>query len=115
VVYFDANDADEHTVHPAHPPRHLHHTSGSASGTHEHGEASYYRSVADALGEAHAFLVTGPSTAKTEFVTWLRNQAPLMVGRLSGVETLQQVTDKQLVAEARRFFKSADRMTPRIS
>jgi hypothetical protein len=37
-----------------------------------------------------------------------------MIARMSGVETLQQVTDGQLVAEARRFFKGADRMKPQI-
>jgi hypothetical protein len=112
VIFFNADDADEKIVHPAHPPRHLHHTSGSPAGTHERGEATYYRGVADALGEAKAFLVTGPSTAKTEFVTWLRNHAPQMNERLCGIETLPQMTDGQLVAEARRFFKGADRMSP---
>ena len=113
VIAFNADDADEKTIHPEHPPRHLHHTVGSASGTHERGEASYYRSVLDALGEAKEFLVVGPSTAKTEFATWLREHAAQMVERLCSVETLQQMTDKQLVAEARRFFKGADRMRPR--
>jgi hypothetical protein len=112
VVAFNADDADETTIHPAHPPRHLHHTAGSAAGTHERGEASYYRSVVEALGDAKEFLVTGPSTAKTEFVSWLRDHAPKLVDRLCGVETLQSMSEKQLVAEARRFFKRADRMRP---
>jgi stalled ribosome rescue protein Dom34 len=114
VIYFNADDTDETLVHPGHRPRQLHHHSGSPSGTHERGEPAYYRGVADALHEAQAFLVTGPSTAKTEFVTWLRSQAPQKIARMSGVETLQQVTDGQLVAEARRFFKGADRMKPQI-
>lgn len=68
--------------------------------------------MADALGAAKAFLVTGPSTARTEFVTWPRSQVPQMIERLCGIETLPQMTDRQLVAEARRFLKGADRMRP---
>jgi len=113
VVYFNSDDADGQTVRPAHPPRHLHHKSGSPAGTHERGDASYYLGVAAALAEAGEFLVTGPSSAKTEFVTWLRGQAPLMIERLCGVETLPKVTDGELIAEARRFCRSADRMRPR--
>jgi hypothetical protein len=112
VISFNADEADERTVHPAHPIRHLHHKSGSAAGTHERGDADYFRAVAEAVVAATEFLVTGPSTAKTEFVTWLRKQAPLTSERLAGVETLAPMSDKQLVAEARRFFKGADRMRP---
>jgi len=115
VVHFNADEADGKIVHPLHPPRHLYHTAGSPAGTHDRGDSAYYRSVAHALGEAKEFLVVGPSTAKTEFVTWLRSEAPLMVERLCGIETLPQMTDKQLLAEARRFFKSEDRMKPRMS
>ncbi len=115
VVYFNVDDADEKTVHPAHSLRHLHHKAGSAAGTHEQGEATYYRAVADALGEAKEFLLVGPSTAKVEFETWLRNHAPLVAERMSDIETLAQMTDRQLAAEARRFFRGADRMRPQIA
>lgn len=112
VIYFNADDAAEETIHPAHPPRQLHHHSGTPSGTHERGGADYYRDVADAIGEAKAVLVAGPSTAKTEFVTWLRAHLPQMADRMVGPETMPAMTDGQLVAEARRYFKHADRMRP---
>jgi stalled ribosome rescue protein Dom34 len=115
IVHFNADDADEEVIRPTHMPRHLHHTSGSPAGTHERGAPEYYRAVAAALGGAKAVLVAGPSTAKTEFVAWLRDHAPAMIERLSGVETLPPMTDRQLVAEARRFFKGADRMKPQIA
>lgn len=114
VIYFNADDADEKTVHPAHPSHHLHHKSGSPAGTHDKGEPSFYHAVADALGEAKEFLVVGPSTAKTEFVTWLRGHSPATIERLFGVEPLQQMSDGQVVAEARRFFKKADRIRPPV-
>lgn len=115
IIYFNADDADEKIIHPAHAPRHLHSTSGSAAGTHEKGSSIYFRDVADALAEAKAFLVTGPSSAKNEFVTWLRKQAPSLAKQLCGIETLSHQTDGQLVAEARRFFKGEDRMRPQTT
>ena len=110
VIYFNADDAEEKTVHPEHAPYHMRHKSGSPSGTHEKGAPSYFLGVAEALSDAKEFLVVGPSTAKTEFVSWLRSHSPLTVERLYGVEPMQQMSDGQVVAEARHFFKSADRM-----
>jgi len=101
-------------VHPAHPSHHLHHKAGSASGTHDKGDPSFFHDVAAALGEAKEFLVVGPSTAKTEFVTWLHGHSPALAGRLFGVEPLQHMSDGQIIAEARRFFKKADRIRPPV-
>ena len=113
VIHFNADEAEEQTVPAKHTSRHLHSSSGSPAGTHDRGDSDYFRSVADAVSDAGAFLVTGPAGAKTEFVTWIGAHVPQAAKRLAGVETLAQVSDKQLVAEARRFFKGADRMKPR--
>lgn len=110
VLSFNADDVQEKTVHPDHAPYHLHHKSGSPSGTHDKGEPSYFRGVVEALGDVKEFLVVGPSTAKTEFVTWLREHSPLTAERLCGVETMAQASDGQVVADARAFFKRTDRM-----
>jgi stalled ribosome rescue protein Dom34 len=112
VIYFNEDDADEKIVHPVHAPHHLHSTAGSAGGMHEKSSSAYFRDIADTLREAKAFLVTGPSSAKNEFVTWLRKQAPSLAKQLCGIETSSHQTKGQLVAEARRFFKGEDRMRP---
>lgn len=112
ILDFNADTADEQVVHPAHPPRHLHHTVGSASGTHLTGEPEFYRSVAAALADANEILVAGPSSAKTEFVKYLAKHVPALLERVRRIETLDNVTDGQLLAEARRFFGKEDRMLP---
>ncbi|MGO8918503.1 MAG: hypothetical protein ACLQJR_21595 [Stellaceae bacterium] len=114
IIYFNLDAAEEHTLHPPHPPRHLHSKAGSASGTHIAGEPAFYREVAEALAPAHAVLIAGPAGAKLELVDHLRQHAPQMIARISGVETMGEVTDAQLVAAARRHFKAADRMTPQV-
>lgn len=114
IIYFNADDADEHTVRPAHPPRHLHSKAGSASGTHLRGEDSYYREIAEALAEVPAFLIGGPSSAKLELVKYLHRHAPTTFEHLAGIEAMDKLTDKELVAASRHYFKAADRMTPQL-
>jgi hypothetical protein len=110
TIHFNPNMADEEVIHPDHPPRHLHSRVGSASGTHVNDEPAFYADIAKALANAKAILVTGPSTAKTEFVKYLHRHSPQTLDRIWGIETLARVTDHQLVAEGRRYFAKADRV-----
>lgn len=114
VIHFNADESDSERVRPADPPRHLHVKAGSASGTHITDEPEFYRDVAEALGDAHEILVTGPSTAKTEFVKYLDKHS-LPTGRcIVSVETMDHLSDNQLLVEARKFFARADRLRPQI-
>lgn len=112
IVHFNADTAETQHLHPADPPRHLHVKAGSAAGTHITDEPSFYSDVAQALADAKEILLTGPSTAKVEFLKHLHRKAPAMMERIVGVETLARVTDNQLLAEARDFFANVDRLRP---
>jgi stalled ribosome rescue protein Dom34 len=112
VIHFNADQSDEKTVHPADPPRHLHVKAGSASGTHITAAPEFYREVAAAVAEAQEYLIAGPSSAKTEFIKYLHKHAPLIFDHVSGIETMDRMTDNQLLAEGRRYFAQADRMKP---
>jgi len=112
VIHFDAETSNKETVHPADPPKHLHIKSGSASGTHLHGDPVFYRDVAAACDESTEVLLMGPSSAKTEFVHYLRQHWPTTFERISGVETSARLTDPQLLAEGRRFFATENRTVP---
>lgn len=112
IIHFNAEAADEERIRPADPPRHLHVKAGSPSGMHITDEPQYYRDVANAFGDAQEVLIGGPSTAKAEFVKYLHRHAPALMTRVAGIETLERITDNELLAEARRFFRNADRMRP---
>ena len=114
TVHFNPEVAEEIVVRPEHAPRHLHSKAGSASGTHVTDEPEFYADIVKSLGHAKAILVTGPSTAKTEFVKYLHLHAPETLDRIWGIETLARVTDHQLLAEGRRYFAKADRMHPQL-
>ncbi len=112
VIHFNADESDADIIHSTHSPGHLHSKVGSPSGTHVRDEPDFYRELAGAIETAQAILIVGPSSAKTEFVKYLHKHAPVTFERISGIETMDRVSDKQLVAEARRYFASADRMHP---
>ena len=114
IIYFNVDSHEETVIHPAHDPRHLHEKAGSAGGQHLHGEPEYFDRIIAALTPAGAFMITGPSTAKTELVAYMQKHAPQVCKRLDEVETLAKVTDKQLLAEARRHFKVSDHMTAQV-
>lgn len=114
VVYFSADEADETIVHAPHQNHHIHSKAGSPSGTHLVGDPFFFRKVADALAAAKEIYIVGPAAAKAEFMAFLRCHAAAALPAVIGVETMDKVTDNELVALARRYFKAADRMRAQI-
>jgi len=112
VVHFNADTADQKVIHPHHTTHHYHSRAGSPEGVRHVADKAYFHEIAQALTDAHRFLVAGPSSAKTEFVAYLRLHAPQLLPRLAAVEPMDKLTDSELVAQARKFFKADDRMQP---
>jgi hypothetical protein len=75
----------------------------------------FYRDVAASLADAGTVLVLGPFTAKIEFIAHLARHAPQMIERLSGVETMDRATDREILDRARRHFAHVDRVRPQIA
>lgn len=104
IIYFAADTASAGVAHPT--PRRLYaRSTGSISSGAD--KPVFYDEIVDALGEAGAILVAGPSTAKTKFVKYLHQHSPEILDRVGGIETLARVTDYQLLAEGRRYFANA--------
>lgn len=68
------------------------------------GSADYFQLVADALKDASAILVVGPSSAKLDFIRHVHKHDHLLEAKIEGVETLDHPTDKQLAAYVRHYF-----------
>jgi hypothetical protein len=114
IVTFNRDAADHKTVQAKSRKEHLHHTAGSPAGGHLHGDPDYFGEVAAALDGAGELLVTGPSSAKAEFMTWLRQHHVALAGKVCAVETLDAVSEAELLAHARRYFEREDRMRPQL-
>lgn len=103
-----ATDAPNHLVHNQHHS----HQAGLRDGRRTPEDRHYYEAVVTALGDAKEWLVMGPGAAKQEFSKYVAEHAPQLKERLVHVEPADHPSDAQIVDHARRYFRSADRMTP---
>jgi stalled ribosome rescue protein Dom34 len=97
--------SDEATLHAQ--THHIHRHPMGATDKHNHPDDMhhFFRDVAKALDGAHEILIGGPSSAKTELVSYVHQHDPALEKKIVRVETIDHPTDAQLVAHARQFFK----------
>ena len=112
MFHFTADAADRIVVHPVHPTRHIHHKANSIDSGHTPEDQHFFHDVISAIGTAHAILITGPANAKLELVKHIKRHDPQLAKLVAGVETLDHPSDAALIAHARKYFVSADRMSP---
>jgi len=111
IFHFDASGPDREVVRSTHPHQHLHHKANSGDSGHALPDQHFLKEVADALAPAGAILITGPGSAKTELMSYIQRTHPDLARRVSGVDTLDHPTDRQLAALARSFFEKDARMS----
>jgi len=112
VFHFNADDAERAVVHPHEPTRHIHHKAHSIGSGHSPEDQHFFHAVVEAIGTAGAVLIGGPANAKHELFKHIQRHEPQLMARISGVETLDHPTDRELLAHARQYFRAADRMAP---
>jgi hypothetical protein len=98
MVAAEGAEENEEVVRSLEAPHHLHIKAGSASGTHITEQPAFYREVARACEGAHAVLLDGPSTARTEFLTYIKKHSPQTAACIAGVEASSKMTEHQLLA-----------------
>ncbi len=64
----------------------------------------YYDAVIASIREAESILIFGPGEAKGELKKRLKRDN--LGGRIVGVETVDQMTDRQIVAKVRKHFST---------
>jgi len=110
VFRFNAEDVDSHVIHRHHSDKE--HRREKQSGHANPDDAQFLDSVAAALGDAGAILVTGPGVEKTAFLKHLELKHPKQRKAVEAIETSDHPTDNELVAHARKTLHAADRMRP---
>jgi hypothetical protein len=111
IFHFNAEDADKIVIHPDRPVRDYHRKQ-KGSGHHDLEDQAYLEEVTKAIEDAGAVLIVGPANEKHELVKHIERVHPGMKVKVEGVESADHPTDGELVAHAKRFLKSADRMRP---
>lgn len=114
VFHFNPEEVDRLVLHPHEPTPHIHHKAGSIGSGHEAEDQDFFHQVAGAIKGAGAVLVAGPANAKTELIKHISHHDPDLATIIVGVETVDHPSDAALVAHARAYFKTEDRMRPQI-
>jgi stalled ribosome rescue protein Dom34 len=98
---------DELTLHPHLPTRHLHHKANEVGSGHTAPDKEFMAEVANALSDTGEILIMGPASAKTELAKYIREEQPAIGQRIVAVEAADHLTDREIVAYAKRHFKMA--------
>ncbi|MGE0724174.1 MAG: translational machinery protein [Alphaproteobacteria bacterium] len=112
VFHFNADAAEKETLRPHDRHPHLHHRAGTLGAGKQAADRDYLQSIVDAVSEAGEIAVFGPGSAKSELMAHMRARVPTVAEKVVHVETVDHPTDRQIVAQARRYFRHADRLTP---
>jgi hypothetical protein len=111
VFHFNADEADKIVIHPDRPVRDYHRKQ-KGTGRHDKEDQEFLEEVTKAVADAGAILIVGPANEKHELLKHIERVHPALKPHVEGVESLDHPTDGELVAHARRFLKSADRIRP---
>ena len=71
-------------------------------------EHEFFGQVCDALAGIAEILVAGSHTAQADFRHYLEKHRPTLSASIAGWETVDHLTNGQLVALARKFFVQHD-------
>lgn len=103
IVQFDSEHVEVNKLRP-----HTHHTKKRGNGVRT--EHEFFGEVCDALVGIAEVLVVGPSTGLKDFQHYAEKHRRAITAQLVGYETMDHVTENQLVAKARQYFTKYDRM-----
>jgi stalled ribosome rescue protein Dom34 len=110
LFHVDAPGLDRAELHVA---KHLHHAGKTGAPAETHRQAAddhpFFDSISRHLGGLVEILVVGPSSAKTELVTYLKAHHKDVAAKVVGVEAADHPTDGQILAHARKYFGLAVR------
>ncbi len=110
VFHVGAADVERLVLRPDHPTRHIHHKANSIGSGHAGADHEFLHAVAEAVADAGAILITGPSNAKTELLKHIHEHDPKLMKAIAGVESADHPSDAQIVAHAKAYFAAADRL-----
>ncbi len=114
IFQFGRDEVDRLVLHPHDPTRHVHHKANTLGSGHAAEDQDFFHQVVELVTGAGAVLITGPANTKTELLKHIHHHDPRLIDIIADVETVDHPSDGALVAYAKRYFKTADHMTPQI-
>ena len=115
IVWLDQKEAQIYNLKGAntqkeHLKKHTHeHSNSHADSRSEQQDEHFYHEIAGKLLNAEEVLIMGPGLAKAHFKAHLeKHHHSNLVNKIVGVETVDHMTENQLLEKARKFFKDYD-------
>jgi stalled ribosome rescue protein Dom34 len=108
VIRFNRDASESADVHAHGGAVHLHHKHGAVGSGHAPENHKYYEELADALKGMAKVLVTGPASAKNEFVKHVEAHDKSLAKSIAGVETADHPSAGELLAKGRKWFEKYD-------
>lgn len=105
-----ARDVTSTHVEDGRPKHHLHRKADHVGLGTVQMDPGMLEEVAQTLKSAKAILIVGPGKAKTVLRSYLDDHHPEIAAHVWDVQASDHPTDAQLVASARSWFHSQDRM-----
>lgn len=103
ILQFDAEHVQAQKV-----KAHSHHTA--YHGSKVRTEHEFFAEVCDGLAGIAEVLATGSKTSLADFRHYVEKHRPALAPHIVAYESVDQPTEKQLVAMARKYFLKYDRM-----
>jgi len=86
-----------------------HHSHNKKDHNHDATVDRYYMDLARHIQEAQHILILGPGLAKNHFRSHLESHHPKnLATKVVGLENSDHPSEKQILAEARKFYKTYD-------
>jgi hypothetical protein len=112
TFHFSADDVDRVLVRASDPDHPVVRVNDGGDGGRLPDGDDYFRRIAESVADAGAVLITGPASPKSELLTYITQNDSELLRRISGDQTVEHLTDVALLALARAYFKSDERMHP---
>ena len=103
ILYFDTSKNE--LIQSESTQRHLNHKAneiGSGKAPEDH---QFFHKIISAVVNVNEILVVGPGPAKGELLKHAAVHDPAIAKHIIGVETVNHLTDGQVIAYAKKYFK----------
>jgi stalled ribosome rescue protein Dom34 len=88
---------------------HSHETIRERHENSKHSSEHFFQEVSQTLlVNEDRYLILGPGQAKLHFVSYVKQHNPAAAQRIAGVESIDKMTDGEILDFAHRFFKHID-------
>ena len=108
VLYFDSSK--NQIIKSIYEHTHLHHKANTIGSGNAPSDHVFFDQVIASLVNANEILIVGPGSAKGEIVKYIATHHNILSKKIMGVETVDHLTDGQVLAYAKKYFLKVDQL-----